>query len=158
MLNQESLEQIKSEEQNLVKNNQFKILLASSIVQGECTTVDEICNQFGLTFETALALTTDANFGTMLTKFTKAKASIAFSSEGTNRLIGMMGNDDPKIRLSAIKMLGELAGTLKNKQGDVNVNVNLEQMVKQNETKNITPVENVIREAKQNIVIDLENE
>lgn len=132
--------------------------MCSSIVNGECTTIDDICSNFGLEFESALLLTTDPNFGTMLSRFTKAKAQVAFSSEGTNRLIGMMANDDPKVRLSAIKMLGELAGTLKNKAGDVNVNVNLEQMVKQNETKNITPLENVVREAKQNIVIDLENE
>lgn len=132
--------------------------MCSSIVNGECTTIDEICENFDLTWESALALTTDPNFGTMLTKFTRAKAAVAFSSEGTNRLIGMMANEDPKVRLSAIKMLGELAGTLKNKSGDVNVNVNLEQMVKQNETKNVTPVENVIREAKQNIVIDLDSE
>jgi len=138
------------------KNESLKLQIANAIAKGEISTADDIANTFGLTFEQSMMVLSDSQFMSIVAKFTKSRAQLAFSTEGINRLIGMMGNEDAKVRLSSIKMLAEVAGVKQVSKGtDVNVNLNLENLVKGAESKT---VEKTVFEQSRDESIDIDFE
>lgn len=122
-------------------SNDLKLLIAESMSAGQCTTISDLMEMFDLTQYQATELLNDVSFLTSVSKMSKAKAKMFFHSKGIGKLIDIASSEDNKAALAAMKMVMEYTGEVQKKGGDVNVNVSLENHIREQEEKekNITP-------------------
>lgn len=140
MSNLKLLKSADSKESNLLlmKNEQLKAEIVKSIALGECSIPEELVEKFGITYENSIALLSDPQFLSTIVSFTKAKLNLTFHTEGVKKLQEIVKDNDPKIAIQGIKLAAQLTNNLKSVGTDVNINLNLEDLVKSSE-KNITP-------------------
>ena len=125
-------------QEQLIANEQLKSAVVKSIALGECSVPEDLVREFGLTYEQSISLLSDPNFLSTLSMYTKARLSLSFHSLAVGKLQEIIQDDDPKIAIQAIKLSAQLTNNLKGNNTDVNINLNLENLVKETE-KNITP-------------------
>jgi hypothetical protein len=123
-------------------SNDLKENILEAMASGECSTINELMEQFSLTRYQALQVFDDTQFMTCVAKQSKAEAKMFLHSKGFRRLKDIAQGSDDKAAMSAIKQLAEYTGEI-SKKSNVDVNISLEQMVRQEEAKNVSPVMDV---------------
>ncbi len=126
--NEDKLEQVK-----------LKQDIVQSIISGECTVPEDICNKFSIPYDNVINLFSDPNFVSLITKYSQAKLKMSFYGNDLNRLNKIIESEDDKIAIQGIKLKAQLTNAVKGNNTDVNINLNLENLVKQEE-KRINPV------------------
>jgi hypothetical protein len=74
---------------------------------------EDAAEQMGLTVPEVVAVLKDPDFLTILRSITGARADLVFHGLGVERLTHIAANGDDREALTAIKMLGQLNGSLK---------------------------------------------
>lgn len=132
------LELVKQE--NKLQQEVIKQEIVQSIITGECTIPEDIANKFNISYSDVINLFSDPNFTSLITKYSQAKMKMSFYGKDLKRLDEIVDSEDNKESLQAIKLKAQLTNSLKgNSIPDVNINFNLENMVKQEEKK-VNPV------------------
>ena len=126
-------------ETDKIEQVKLKQDIVQSIISGECTVPEDICNRFNLPYENVINLFSDPNFVSLITKYSQAKLKMSFYGNDLNRLNKIIESEDDKIAIQGIKLKAQLTNAVKNTGQDVNINLNLENLVKQEE-KRINPV------------------
>ena len=116
-------------------SNDLKLQIAESISAGVNTTISEIMEHYDLTQYQATELLSDTTFLTSVSKMSKAKAKLFFHSKGVSKLVEIADGENDKAALAAMKMIMEYTGEVVKKGGDVNVNVSLENHIREQEEK-----------------------
>lgn len=116
-------------------SNDLKLQIAESISAGVNTTISEIMEQYDLSQYQATELLNDTTFLTSVSKMSKAKAKLFFHSKGIGKLVELADGENSKAALAAMKMIMEYTGEVVKKGGDVNVNVSLENHIREQEEK-----------------------
>lgn len=109
------------------KSTQLEI--AELISRGELSSADEISDMYGVSFQQAVSLLGNSNFIALVQGISKARATLAWHSKVIPKVIQMLDNPDPKIQIQAMKLLGQITDSVKG--GDFNININLENLVRQ---------------------------
>lgn len=135
-MNGQILKLVKEEDklQNILKQE-----IVQSIISGECTMPEDIVTKYNLPFDQVINLFSDPNFTSLITKYSQAKLKMSFYGKDLIRLDKIVESEDNKESLQAIKLKAQLTNAVKNTGSDVNINLNLENLVKQEE-KRINPV------------------
>ena len=115
-------------------SNDLKEEILQAMVSGTCSTVNELMEQFDLTRYQALQLMGDTQFMICVANTSKAEAKIFLHSKGFRKLRKIAEDGNDKSAMSAIKMLAEYTGDM-SKKSNVDVNISLEQMVRQDEQR-----------------------
>src|SRR4030095_13903 len=126
----------------VLKDDNLKKEMATSISQGLCTIPEDLVNLFNISYEQAITLLDDPGFLTLVANTTKAKLNLNFHTKSIPRLLDIVESGDNKESMQAIKLVSQLTNNIKSLGTDVNINLNLESLVKESE-KNITPTINL---------------
>lgn len=126
---------VKNQNNTELEQKQLKQEIVESIIKCECTTPEEISSKFGISYEQTIMLFSDPNFTNLISNYSKAKLNLHFHAKTVNKIGELAEHEDPKIALQAIKLEAQLTQNLKGVQGqqDININFNLEQLVKESE-------------------------
>lgn len=145
---------VKNEEQSItILNEQFRKEVCSAIAQGQCTVPEDIVNLFNISYDQAITLLNDPTFLSQIKKQTQAKLQLTFHTTIPNKLNTIIRDGDNKESMQAMKLAAQLTDNLKNVGTDVNINLNLENLVKEAESsnerilgaeRNVKPVNNPI--------------
>lgn len=122
----------------VLKNDELKKEMAISISQGLCTIPEDLVNLFNISYEQAITLLNDPGFLTLIANTTKAKLNLNFHTKSIPKLLDIVDSGDNKEAMQAIKLVAQLSNNLKSVGTDVNINLNLENLVRESE-KNIIP-------------------
>lgn len=128
---------------NILERKELHRNIVQSILMGECTIPEDIVERFGITYEECINLFSNPNFVSMITKYSQAKMKMSFYGKDLVRLDKIVNSDDNKESLQAIKLKAQLTQAIKGSNvPDVNVGIqfNLENLIKQNDSKIPTPV------------------
>lgn len=120
-------------------SNDLKEEILEAMSSGGCSTVNELM-EFGLTRYQAIQLLNDTQFMVCVAQQSKAEAKAFLHSKGFRKLKKIASGEDDKAAMSAIKMLAEFTGDM-SKKSNVDVNISLEQMVRQEEAKSVNPID-----------------
>ena len=154
-MNKDNLKLIRTAESksNIIpsKNEILKAEIVKSISTGESTVPEDLVNNFNISYDQAISILSDPQFLSNLKNYSRAKMSMHFHSKGIAKLQEAVECEDIKTAIQAIKLQAQLSDNLKSAGTDVNINLNLEQMVKATE-KVVSPLANVNAEP----IIDLE--
>lgn len=132
---------------DFISNNLKKDILAA-VASGKCTSVEDVVKLFEeVTIDQAVALFNDSNFLAQIANYSKANARLHFHTKGLRRVKRIAVKGDDKSAMTAIKLLGEYTGEIAKKTGDVNVQVSLENHIRQEE----------YREREESIPVDFVN-
>jgi hypothetical protein len=123
----------------VLKDDNLKKEMATSISQGLCTIPEDLVNLFNISYEQAITLLNDPGFLTLIANTTKAKLNLNFHTKAIPSLLTIVDTGDNKEKMQAIKLVAQLSNNLKSVGTDVNINLNLENLVRESE-KNITPM------------------
>ncbi len=119
-------------------SNDLKEEILEAMASGECSTVNELREQFAMTRYQALQVLNDTQFMVCVAQQSKAEAKIFLHSKGFRKLKSIAESSNDKAAMSAIKMLAEFTGDM-NKKSNVDINISLENQIRQEETKNVSP-------------------
>jgi hypothetical protein len=121
-------------------SNDLKEKILIAMASGNCSTINELEEQFGLTMYQSIQLMQDTQFMVCVANYSKTQAKLFLHSKGFSKLrnIAEYGND--KSAMSAIKMIAEYTGDLSRKS-NVDVNISLEQQIRQEESKSVNPID-----------------
>lgn len=115
---------------------EFKHDLLKRISDGEIQCADDVVSHYGVTMDQAIMLLSDPSMIEMTRRLSIANTNLVFHTKVVKKVVNLLDSEDEKTVLSAAKMIGTISNNLKGNTGsDVNVNINLEQLVKNN--KNI---------------------
>lgn len=120
-------------------SNDLREKILEAMSKGECSTVNELM-EFGLTRYQAIQLLNDTQFMVCVAQQSVAEAKAFLHSKGFRKLKTIAQGGDDKAAMSAIKMLAEFTGDM-SKKSNVDVNISLEQLVRQEEAKSIKPID-----------------
>lgn len=138
-----NLRLIKQEESlPLMKNEDLKKEICLAISSGICTVPEDLVNLFNITYEQSISLLSDPGFLSTIKKYTTAKFQLMFHTSVPKELEKIIKNGDNKEKLQAIKMYAQLTDNLKNTGTDVNINLSLENLVKEAEKTVNNPIFN----------------
>lgn len=137
-MNRDNFKLIKNENVSPLKNNSLQKQMVESIASGKCTVPEDLVNLFNITYEQSIELLNDPHFLALIGKHTKAKLNLSFHTVAIPKLDEIVRKGDYKEAMQAIKLEAQLTNNLKNVGTDVNINLNLESLVKESE-KNVTP-------------------
>jgi hypothetical protein len=126
----------------IIQNSEFRKEVCTAIAQGLCTVPEDIVNLFNITYDQAITLLNDPTFLSQIKKQTQAKLQLKYHTVIPNELSKIITNGDNKEKLQAIKMYAQLTDNLKNTGTDVNINLNLENLVKEAEKPINNPILN----------------
>lgn len=115
-------------------SNDLKEEIIQAMVEGNCSTINELMEQFSLTRYQALQVMDDPQLMTCVAKTSKAENKLFLHSKGFRRLREIAEGKNEKAAMTAIKMLAEHTGDM-SKKSNVDVNISLENMVRQDEAK-----------------------
>lgn len=125
---------VKNEESSpILLQQEFRKEVCNAISQGLCTVPEDIVNLFKITYDQAMTLLNDPTFLSQIKKQTQAKLQLKYHTTVPQKLEEIIDNGDNKEKLQAIKMYAQLTDNLKNTGTDVNINLNLENLVKEAE-------------------------
>lgn len=117
-------------------NTTQRIEMLELIATGKITTVEELSNRYNLSPTTAIAILADPRTITAIKQVTEAKANLFFHTTGVSRMMRIAQDEDAKTALQGLKLLAQISNNLKQDGGaNVNVNINLEQLLKADEKK-----------------------
>lgn len=127
-------------------SNDLIVKIATSVSTGESTTVEDVMENFGLDLYHASELFEDEQFLKICTRMSKMRAKLYVHSTGIAKLTRIADSDNDKSAIAAIKLIMDYTGDISKKSTTVNVDVSLENTIKQEEEKeakgniiNITP-------------------
>lgn len=126
----------------LMKNEDLKKEICLAISSGICTVPEDLVNLFNITYEQSINLLSDPGFLSSIKKYTTAKFQLMFHTSVPKELENIIKNGDNKEKLQAIKMYAQLTDNLKNTGTDVNINLSLENLVKEAEKSVNNPIFN----------------
>lgn len=89
--------------------------VVETVTSDDAPTLDEFAAELGLSPAEAVAILTDRDVSKALQDTTKARARLALHGRGISQLIKILDEGDTKEKLSALSMLGKLAGDFKPK-------------------------------------------
>lgn len=114
--------------------------------------LEDFAAQNGLTAQEAMALLTDPNAAKRMQEITKWRARVEFHGRGIQRLIAIANGENDKQALSAINLLGKLAGEFKAPK----IQIGFDSLLKQAASASAGPLTGItqIREAE---VIDADD-
>lgn len=125
---------VKNEDSSpILLQQEFRKEVCNAISQGLCTVPEDIVNLFKITYDQAMTLLNDPTFLSQIKKQTQAKLQLKYHTTVPQKLEEIIDNGDNKEKLQAIKMYAQLTDNLKNTGTDVNINLNLENLVKEAE-------------------------
>ncbi len=130
-------------------SNDLKEKILQAMVDGTCSTVNELMEQFDLTRYQATQLLNDTQFLTSVANTSKAEAKIFLHSKGFRKLRTIAEDGNDKSAMAAIKMLAEFTGDM-SKKSNVDVNISLEQMVRQDEARVASSIDVEFRKVEMN--------
>lgn len=134
---------VKNEETSIqILDTEFRKEVCNAISQGLCTVPEDIVNLFKITYDQAMTLLNDPTFLSQIKKQTQARLQLKYHTTVPNRLEEIIDKGDNKEKLQAIKMYAQLTDNLKNTGTDVNINLNLENLVKEAE-KPVNRIDNL---------------
>ena len=146
-------------EETKLEQQKLKEEIVQSIISGECTIPEDIVNKFGLQYDQVIHLFTDPNFTSLITKYSQAKMKMSFYGKDLIRLDQIVNSEDNKEAIQAIKLKAQLTNAVKSTGSDVNINLNLESLVKQEE-KRVNPFGTNLNSSKDlseaNVIFDAE--
>ena len=116
--------------------------------------LEEFAAQNGMTAQEAAALLSDPNAVRRMQEVTKWRARVAFHGRGIERLTIMADSPDDKVALSAITLLGKLAGEFKAPRP---IQVSFDDLMKQRATVEAGPLGG-ITQIRESAVIDVEDD
>lgn len=131
------LKLIKNE--NHLESKQLKLAIVQSIASGECTMPEDVVAKFDVAYDQVINLFSDPHFINQIANYTKAKLQIHFHSKTVTKIQELAEDNDPKIALQAIKLEAQITNNLKSVGTDVNINLSLENLVRETE-KQVNPV------------------
>jgi|SRR5215475_4401552 len=120
----------------VLKDDKLKHQMVEAIALGKATIPEDLVNLFNITYEQSILLLNDPTFLSLIGNYTKAKLNLNFHTKSIPKLLDIVDNGDNKESMQAIKLVAQLSNNLKNTGTDVNINLNLESLVKESE-KNI---------------------
>lgn len=133
------------EQKPLLLQEDLRQDICVAIASGQVTVIEDITSQFGIPYEQVLTLLNDPTFLSSIRKFTNAKLQLTFNTLIPKKLDEIIRTGDNKESMSAMKLAAQLTDNLKNTGTDVNVNLNLEGLVRETE-KNVTfPIDTEFR-------------
>jgi hypothetical protein len=106
-----------------------QVEIAERVSRGDLTSGEQIAEEYGVTYQQAIGLFTNPNFTALVAGISKATAKLAWHGKVIPKIIKMLDNDDPKIQLQAMNLLGKITDSIKG--SDFNISINLENMVRQ---------------------------
>lgn len=118
----------RSDAQQLEKKS-IQIQIAEQISQGLITGPDDLVKLYNVKYHQAVLLLSSPNFIALVSAFSKAKTHMAWHAKALPRIIEMIDSPNPELAMKAMKLLGQITEAVKG--ADININFNLEQMVKQ---------------------------
>lgn len=116
--------------------------------------IEEFAAQNGMTAQEAAAILANPDEARRLQEVTKWRARIAFHGRGIERLISIANGEDDKQALSAITLLGKLAGEFKAPRP---IQVSFDDLMKQRATVEAGPLGG-ITQIRESAVIDVEDD
>lgn len=126
----------------LMKNEDLKKEICLAISSGICTVPEDLVNLFNITYEQSITLLSDPSFLSQIKKQTQAKLQLTFHTTIPTKLNDIIKNGDNKESMQAMKLAAQLTDNLKNVGTDVNINLNLESLVKEAEKSVNNPILN----------------
>jgi len=105
----------------LAKLEQLTRDIADAIVSGQCSTLDDLQQTFGISFSQAVQLMSDPIVEQTLSDYRKSRSVLILNGPAFNRIERVINSGNDRDALSAIKLLAELSNTIKT---GVSVNVN----------------------------------
>lgn len=106
-----------------------QIEIAELVSLGKITDPEDIVKRYKVGYAQAAGLLSNASFIALVSAFSKARTQLAWHAKALPRIIEMIDDPNPDIALRAMKLLGQITDSVKG--ADMNININLESMVKQ---------------------------
>lgn len=106
-----------------------QIEIAELVSRGKVSEPEDLVKRYKVTYAQAVMLLSSPNFIALVQAFSKARSHMSWHAKALPRIISMIDSLDPDISLRAIKLLAQITESVKGAHLDVNIN--LEAMVKQ---------------------------
>lgn len=106
-----------------------QIEIAELVSLGKITDPEDIVRRYKVGYAQAAGLLGNPSFIALVSAFSKARTQLAWHAKALPRIIEMIDDPNPDIALRAMKLLGQITDSVKG--ADMNININLESMVKQ---------------------------
>lgn len=87
--------------------------VVETVTSNDAPTLDQFAAELGLSPAEAVSILTDKDVSKALQDTTKARARLALHGRGIARLVSILATGDDKQALSALTLLGKLAGEFK---------------------------------------------
>jgi hypothetical protein len=106
-----------------------QIEIAELVSLGKITDPEDIVRRYKVGYSQAVGLLSNPSFIALVSAFSKARTQLAWHAKALPRIVEMIDDPNPDIALRAMKLLGQITDSVKG--ADMNININLESMVKQ---------------------------